>query len=112
MAINAPIVNRWTDFDPLEEVILGIADDACFPPLEPSCQSEYNDQYTKYGATMSHPISDYVPWPTGPKLKKFINGANKELEGTIEGKFWLLAPSRVTWRIELSLAREMILTCD
>lgn len=76
----APIVNRWNDFDPLEEVVLGIADDACFPPMEPACQSEFNDQKTKYGAEMSHPISDYVPWPTGPKLKKFLDNANKELE--------------------------------
>jgi glycine amidinotransferase len=30
---------------------------------------------------MSHNFSDFVPWPTGPKLKRFIEGANKELEG-------------------------------
>lgn len=77
---NTPIVNRWNDFDPLEEIVLGIADGACFPPLEPACQSEFNDNYTKYGATMSHPFSDYIPWPTGPKLKKFITAANKELD--------------------------------
>jgi len=76
-----PLVNRWNDFDPLEEVILGIADGACFPPLEPACQSEFNDQHTKFGATMSHPFSEYVPWPTGPKLRKFITKANEELEG-------------------------------
>jgi len=81
MTADAPLVNRWNDFDPLEEVILGIADGACFPPLEPACQSEYNDQYTKYGPKMSHAFSDYVPWPTGPKLKKFIDNANEELEG-------------------------------
>ena len=34
------LVNRWNDFDPLEEVVLGIADGACFPPMEPGCQSE------------------------------------------------------------------------
>ncbi|CAD7946342.1 unnamed protein product [Amoebophrya sp. A25] len=80
-APDAPIVNRWTDFDPLEEVILGVADDACFPPLEPACQSEFNDQHTKYGAKMSHAFSEWMPWPTGPKLRRFIEGANKELEG-------------------------------
>ena len=78
-----PIVNRWNDFDPLEEVIVGIADGACFPPPEPSCQSEFNDQYTKYGCTMSHPFSEYLPWPTGPKLKKFISGANAELDNLV-----------------------------
>lgn len=78
--VESSIVNRWNDFDPLEEVVLGIADGACFPPLEPACQSEFNDQYTKYGATMSHPFSDYLPWPTGPKLKKFITAANTELD--------------------------------
>lgn len=81
MTGSKPIVNRWTDFDPLEEVVLGVADDSCFPPMEPACQSEFNDQHTKYGATQSHPFSEYVPWPTGPKLKRFINGANEELEG-------------------------------
>lgn len=78
-----PIVNRWNDFDPLEEVIVGIADGACFPPPEPSCQSEFNDQYTKYGCTMSHPFSEYLPWPTGPKLQKFISGANAELDNLV-----------------------------
>jgi glycine amidinotransferase len=84
MAGTTPVVNRWNDFDPLEEVCLGIADGACFPPLEPACQSEYNDQHTKYGCKMSHPMSEYVPWPTGPKLKRFIDGANKELNNLKE----------------------------
>jgi len=74
------LVNRWNDFDKLEEVVLGVADGACFPPLEPSCQSEFNDQHTKYGCKMSHPLSEYIPWPTGPKLKKFIDNANVELD--------------------------------
>jgi len=74
-------VNRWNDFDPLEEVVLGIADGACFPPIEPACRSEFNDQHTKYGACMSHAISEYIPWPTGPKIKKYIDDANEELNG-------------------------------
>ena len=78
---EATLVNRWTDFDPLQEVILGIADNACFPPLEPACHSEFNDQNNKYGARMSHPFSEHLPWPTGPKLKKFIDAANIQLEG-------------------------------
>jgi glycine amidinotransferase len=77
------LVWRWNDFDPLEEVMVGIADDACFPPLEPACQSEFNDQHTKYGAKMSHPMSEYVPWPSGPKLKRFIKAANNELDGMV-----------------------------
>lgn len=77
---EVPLVNRWNDFDPLEEVVLGIANGACFPPLEPACQSEFNDQHTHYGASMSHAFSEYVPWPTGPKLKKFIDGANEQLD--------------------------------
>jgi len=85
MADNADrLVWRWNDFDPLEEVMVGVADDACFPPLEPACQSEFNDQYTQYGATMSHPYSEHLPWPTGPKLKRFITKANEELDGMVE----------------------------
>ena len=34
------VVNRWTDFDKLEEVIVGLADDACYPPHEPACEAE------------------------------------------------------------------------
>ncbi|EER01785.1 hypothetical protein Pmar_PMAR015527 [Perkinsus marinus ATCC 50983] len=41
---DAPLVNRWNDFDPLEEVVVGIADGSCFPPHEPACESEFNDQ--------------------------------------------------------------------
>jgi len=78
------LVNRWNDFDQLEEVMVGIANNACFPPLEPACQSEFNDQNTKYGAKMSHPFSEYCPWPTGPKLKKFIDNANIQLDGLVE----------------------------
>ena len=36
---DAPVlVNRWNDFDQLEEIMVGVANDACFPPLEPACQ--------------------------------------------------------------------------
>ncbi|KAF4722819.1 hypothetical protein FOZ62_010045 [Perkinsus olseni] len=81
---DIPLVNRWNDFDPLEEVVVGIADGSCFPPHEPACESEYNDQYTKYGSSMSHPFSEFLPWPTGPKLKRFINRCNEELDGLKE----------------------------
>jgi len=77
---EAVLVNRWNDFDNLEEIMVGVANDACFPPPEPACQSEYNDQNTKYGAKMSHAFSDYVPWPTGPKLRRFIDNANVQLD--------------------------------
>jgi glycine amidinotransferase len=78
------IVNRWTDFDKLEEVIVGLADDACFPPHEPACEAEFNDAHVKFGTKMSHNFSDYVPWPTGPKLRKFTDAANKELNNLTE----------------------------
>ncbi|KAF4681554.1 hypothetical protein FOZ60_011964 [Perkinsus olseni] len=81
---DTPLVNRWNDFDPLEEVVVGIADGSCFPPHEPACESEFNDQYTKYGSSMSHPFSEFLPWPTGPKLKRFINRCNEELDGLKE----------------------------
>lgn len=80
----AAIVNRWNDFDPLEEVVLGRADGACFNACEPGCQSEFSDQTTEYGPTMSHPFNAYLPWPTGPKLKKFVNDCNEQLDGLRE----------------------------
>ena len=58
MDSEIPVVNRWNDFDPLEEVVLGIADDACFPPMEPACQSEFNDQHTS-AQVMGTSVSDH-----------------------------------------------------
>ena len=58
MAAATPLVNRWNDWDPLEEIILGIANDACFPPMEPACQSEFNDQHTKYTIN----VTQYSPY--------------------------------------------------
>merc|ERR1719230_1499526 len=80
MESSNEIVRRWTDFDKLEEVIVGLADDACFPPHEPACEAEYNDAHVKFGTKMSHNFSEYVPWPTGPKLKRFVNKANEQLD--------------------------------
>jgi len=74
------IVKRWTDFDTLEEVVVGIADDACFPPHEPACEASFNDAHVKFGTNMSHNFSEYLAWPTGPKLKRFVNRANEQLD--------------------------------
>eukprot|EP00921_Rhytidocystis_pertsovi_P007953 GHVQ01013152.1.p1 GENE.GHVQ01013152.1~~GHVQ01013152.1.p1 ORF type:complete len:373 (+),score=46.04 GHVQ01013152.1:244-1362(+) len=68
------IVHRWNDFDLLEEVVLGIADRACFPPCEPACQSEFNNDE----------FSRWLPWPSGPKLQDWIDKCNLQLNGLRE----------------------------
>ena len=32
---------------------------------------------------MSHPFSEHLPWPTGPKLTRFVEKANEELNGLV-----------------------------
>jgi len=42
-----------------------------------------------FGTKMSHNFSEYVPWPTGKKLKRFVDNANVELDnlvGVLEGE--------------------------
>mmetsp|Transcript_13004 Transcript_13004/g.14207 ORF Transcript_13004/g.14207 Transcript_13004/m.14207 type:complete len:213 (-) Transcript_13004:1-639(-) len=33
---------------------------------------------------MSHPFSEYIPWPTGPKLQRTIDAANEQMDGLQE----------------------------
>jgi len=94
MDCGSEIVRRWTDFDRLEEVVVGLADDACFPPHEPACEAEFNDKHVKYGTNMSHNFSEYLPWPTGPKLKRFVDAANQQLDNLAD----VLAGEGVTVR--------------
>jgi glycine amidinotransferase len=60
-------VNSWTQWGELEEVVVGRADNGCFPPDEPN-----------YPSTM-HPT-----WPLGRKSKHSIQLANNELQNLQE----------------------------
>lgn len=69
------LVNSWTEWETLEEVVVGRADNACFPPLEPNCMEP----------TIRHSeISEYFTWPEGRKKKEVIARANKQLDHLVE----------------------------
>jgi len=66
-----PIVNSWNEWDELEEVIVGMADNACFDPTEPASHPKLRDSK----------LADIIPFPSGQKSQTVINKANEELAG-------------------------------
>ncbi|MGW0391205.1 glycine amidinotransferase [Streptomyces sp. NPDC003042] len=68
MQNNAPVVNSWNEWDPLREMVVGSADNACFEPTEP-------------GSRPSIRNAPDTAFPTGPKSKEAIYLANEELDG-------------------------------
>ncbi|MCY0939108.1 hypothetical protein OTB74_34060, partial [Streptomyces sp. H34-S4] len=67
-----PIVNSWNEWDPLEEILIGRADGACFEPTE----SGYRPQLRGTPSGQR--------FPTGPKSPDVTARANEELEGLAE----------------------------
>jgi glycine amidinotransferase len=65
------IVNSWNEWDPLEEVVVGIADNAAFEPTEPGHRPQERG------------ISEKRPFPVGPKPQESIEKANEELAGLV-----------------------------
>ncbi|MET9359914.1 glycine amidinotransferase [Streptomyces sp. NPDC006632] len=64
---TSSIVNSWNEWDPLQEMVVGSADNANFEPTEP-------------GSRPSIRNAPDTPFPTGPKSKKAIDLANEELQ--------------------------------
>lgn len=64
-----PIVSSWTEWDPLEEIVVGRADGAQFEPTEPGSRPQ-----VRGGAAGG-------PFPVGPKAQDVIERANQELDG-------------------------------
>lgn len=67
------LVNSWNEWDPLEEIVVGSADAACFEPTEPGCKPQVR------GAPPGH----NQPFPSGPKSERAIELANAELAGLV-----------------------------
>lgn len=63
-------VNSWTEWDPLEEIVVGRADNACYEPIEPGYRPQLRGAGRKTG-----------PFPTGPKPPEVVTRANHELDG-------------------------------
>src|SRR5262245_10530099 len=69
--MQSGIVNAWNEWDELEEIVVGIADDANFEPAEPGNRPALRDKK----------IGEIFPFPRGPKKQAVIDRANEELNG-------------------------------
>lgn len=65
------MVNSWTEWDQLLEIVIGSADLACFEPTEPNCHPQMRGG--DWPAT--------APFPTGRKPQEMVDRANAELDG-------------------------------
>lgn len=69
------LVNSWTEWGTLEEVVVGRADKACFPPIEPNFMQP----------NLHHKqIEEWLTWPEGRKKKEVIERANKQLDTLVD----------------------------
>ena len=68
---NQHIVNAWNEWDELEEVVVGSADNACFEPTEPGSHPKLRDSS----------VADIIPFPSGSKPQEMIEKTNEELAG-------------------------------
>ncbi len=72
-AVAERIVWSWNEWDPLEEIVVGTAEGAYFPPTEPGYQPK-----------MPEPLGRELLWPRGPKHPTVIDKANAQLEGLVQ----------------------------
>ncbi|MET9440580.1 glycine amidinotransferase [Streptomyces sp. NPDC006610] len=68
MNTDSVVVNSWNEWDPLEEMVVGSADNANFEPVEPGSRPAVRN-------------APGEPFPTGPKSQDAIDLANAELAG-------------------------------
>jgi glycine amidinotransferase len=64
------LVNSWNEWDPLREIVVGSADNACFEPSEPGNRPQIRN-------------ARGVPFPTGRKDQDAVDRANAELAGLV-----------------------------
>ena len=89
---NGRKLNAWTQWGELKEMVVGIADNACFPPVQPAMIPEIND-----------PVIRNVlgEWPKGRKSQHCIDAANEELDilvNILEGEgIRTLRPEVMDW---------------
>lgn len=69
--MNDKIVNSWNEWDELEEIVVGIADYACFEPTESGNHPKLRDKK----------LAQTIPFPSGKKSPKVLAKANEELNG-------------------------------
>ena len=85
-------LNAWTQWGELKEMVVGVADNACFPPVQPAMIPEINDP------TIRDILGD---WPKGRKSQHCIDAANEELnllQNILEGEgVRVLRPEIMDW---------------
>lgn len=67
------IVNSWNEWDDLQEIVVGIANSACFEPTEPGNKPKFREEK----------LNKRIPFPTGLKHPSVIDNANEELAGLV-----------------------------
>lgn len=70
MGTSPSLVNSWNEWDPLREIVVGVADNANFEPNEPGYRPALRNEKS-------------VPFPVGPKPAEMIDRANAQLEGLV-----------------------------
>lgn len=78
-------VNAWTQWGALKEVVVGVADKACFIPEQPACHASVNKEGGSGATEGKNPgagevIAAELPWPMGPKKQATIDAANAQLD--------------------------------
>jgi glycine amidinotransferase len=73
---NGRILNAWTQWGTLREMVVGVADNACFPPVQPALVPEINDP------VVARALGGR--WPKGRKSQACIDAANKELDNLVD----------------------------
>lgn len=68
--VPSSVVSAWNEWDPLEEIVVGRADGACYDPAEPGYRPILR------GLTQPGEV-----FPSGPKPADVIKRANEELDG-------------------------------
>ncbi|QKV74665.1 glycine amidinotransferase [Amycolatopsis sp. Hca4] len=71
MRTDTRIVNSWNEWDTLQEVVVGTAENACFEPTEPGHRPQERG------------LSEPRPFPTGPKPRELNEKAEEELAGLV-----------------------------
>src|SRR5437773_618880 len=71
--MQTEIVNAWNEWDELEEIVVGIADNAYFEPTEPGSRPALRDKN----------IAKMSPFPRGPKKQEVTEKAHEELNGLV-----------------------------
>eukprot|EP00548_Thalassiothrix_antarctica_P013169 CAMPEP_0194169460 /NCGR_PEP_ID=MMETSP0154-20130528/4122_1 /TAXON_ID=1049557 /ORGANISM="Thalassiothrix antarctica, Strain L6-D1" /LENGTH=605 /DNA_ID=CAMNT_0038880849 /DNA_START=42 /DNA_END=1859 /DNA_ORIENTATION=- len=93
---TAPIVNAWTEWGDLKEIVIGDANNACFPPPSPSFAPTINEEGSvlKFDQATNTVQEHYGRgkilqeelgrWPQGKKSQAAIDAANWQLSNLAE----------------------------